>query len=316
MHGRDRIGQGQAPAPGDVVLDHGQHQGGGPHLQEGGHLGQVGVPHDDVQPSVAVRVGVRLVPGVHDGALERRLEAHLFLEELGPLGQLEVHLGAVVGGGLGTDLPGPGEDLAGHEMRGDPGHDPVERGGPVHQVVLVGPVRVALPVRVVLVDDQPGAVVGGQVGGLHRADEDQLPGPVVAQALHGVTALGGGELGMGVVHVVAGTVGEHRVDQVGLHLGGHGSLPGEAPGVVAGGFVLEVPAGLLARHVVGVRVDQHRGGGDGVRIAVHHLDAVLGLDAADLGNGHAPTLSRPVLRDTDRYPPARWTGHPWFRRGH
>ncbi len=202
--------------------------------------------------------------------------------------------GPVVGGGLGADLAGPGEDLAGHEVGGDAGHDPVERGGPVHQVVLVGAVGVALAVRVVLVDDQPGPVVGGEVGRLHRPDEDLLAGPVVAEALEGVAALGGGELGVGVVHVVAGAVGEHRVDQVGLHLRRHGALPGESPGVVARRLVLEVPAGLLAGHVVGVGVDEHRGGRDGVRVPVDHLDAVLGLDAADLGNGHGATLSRPV----------------------
>ena len=90
MHGGDRIGQDQAPAPRDVVLDHGQHQGGGAHLQEGGHFGQVGVADDDVQPAVAVRVGMGLVPGVDDGALQRGLQANLLLEELRPLGQLEV----------------------------------------------------------------------------------------------------------------------------------------------------------------------------------------------------------------------------------
>ncbi len=261
-------------------------------------------------------IGVGLVPGVHDGTLQGGLEAHLLLEELGPLGQLELHVGAVVGGRLRSHLAGPGEDLAGHEVRRHPGHDPVERRRPVHQVVLVGPVRVPLAVRVVLVDDQTRAVVGGQVGRFHRADQDQLAGPVVAQALQGVPTLGRGELGVGVVDVVAGAVGEHGVDEVGLHLGRHRALAGETTGIVAGRLVLEVPAGLLTGHVVGVGVDEHRGGGDGVRVAVQHLDAVLGLDTADLGDGHQSTLSRPVVRDTDRFPPARSNGHPWSRPGH
>ncbi len=151
----------------------------------------------------------------------------------------------------------------------------------------MGAVRVALAVGVVLVDDEAGVVAGGEVGRLHGADEDELAGPVVAEALEGVVALGGGELGMGVVHVVAGAVGEHGVDQMGLHLRGHRALPGEAAGVVARRLVLEVPAGLLAGHVLGVGVDEDRRRGDGVGIAVHDLDAVLGLDAADLGDGHA-----------------------------
>ena len=60
----------------------------------------------------------------------------------------------------------------------------------------------------------------------------------------GVGALRGGALGVGVVDVVAGAVGEHGVDEVGLDLGGHGPEGREAPGVVAGLLVLEVPADL------------------------------------------------------------------------
>ena len=77
-----------------VVLDHGQHDGGGAHLQEGRDLGQVGVAHDDVQAPVLGGVAVRLVAGVDDRALERGLEPDLLLEEVGPLGELERHLAA------------------------------------------------------------------------------------------------------------------------------------------------------------------------------------------------------------------------------
>ncbi len=70
----------------EVVLDHGQHERGDADLQEGGDLGQVGVAHDHVEPAVLLGVGVRLVPGVDDRALERRLEADLLLEEVGRAG--------------------------------------------------------------------------------------------------------------------------------------------------------------------------------------------------------------------------------------
>ena len=36
-----------------------------------------------------------------------------------------------------------------------------------------------------------------------------------------------------VIHVVAGTVGENGIDEMGLDLGGHRPFPGEAAGVVA-----------------------------------------------------------------------------------
>jgi hypothetical protein len=71
---------------------------------------------------------------------------------------------------------------------------------------------------------------------------------------------------MGVVDVVAGAVGEHRVDEVGLDLGCHRALGGEAAGVDVGVLVLEVPPdlGLRARalgrtrQLVHVGVDQNR----------------------------------------------------------
>jgi hypothetical protein len=36
--------------------------------------------------------------------------------------------------------------------------DPVKGCGPVHQIILVGPVRIALPVGIVLIDDEATAV--------------------------------------------------------------------------------------------------------------------------------------------------------------
>ena len=222
-----------------------------------------------------------LVTGVDDGAFEGGLEADLLLEEVGPLGDLEHHLGRPV---LGADLAGPGEDLTGHE----PGDHVADKGRegdrPVDQVVLVGAVRVALAVGVVLVDDD--LLTGGQqtAGGLHRTGQYPFPGLVKAQGLEGVGALGGGELRVGVVDVVPGAVGQDGVDQVGLHLGRRGVLPGEAPGVAAGRLVLEVPPDLA---VLVVGVDQHRRRHDGVAIErAPEGDAVFGLDAAHLGDGH------------------------------
>ena len=85
-----------------VVFDHGQDDGGGADLQEGGHLGQVGVTGDDVEPAVALGVGVGLVAGVDDGPLERGLQPDLGLEEVGPLAELVRH---VAGGGPAASTP-------------------------------------------------------------------------------------------------------------------------------------------------------------------------------------------------------------------
>ena len=87
-------------------------------------------------------------------------------------------------GRLDAHLPGAGEHLPGHEVRDHLGHDPRERHGAVHQVVLVAPVRVALAVRVVLVDDDLATRGQRACGGLHRPDQDELSRLVVPHDLH------------------------------------------------------------------------------------------------------------------------------------
>ena len=220
-------------APGDVVFDHGQHQGGCTHFQQGRHLGQVGVAHDDVQAPVPVWIGVGLVSGVHQRSLQRGFQAHLFLEELGPLRDLEVHRPAVVRRRLRPHLARAAVELAGDEMGDDRLDDAGEGRGPVHEVVLVTTVGIPLAVGVVLVDDQTATVLHGAVGRLHGTLDDELAGPVIEHALERVGAFGSGEFGMGVVHVEAGAVGQDGVDQMGLNLGRHGPLTSLAARIVA-----------------------------------------------------------------------------------
>ena len=140
VHRGDRVGQldrRHRPAG----LDHRQHQRGGAELEVGGDLGQVRVADDDVQPAVLVGVGVRLVAGVDDAALEGRLQADLDLDVVRALAELEA-LG--LAGRPDADPAGAGEHLTGGEERGQPGDDRRERGVPAAQVVLVGAVGGAL----------------------------------------------------------------------------------------------------------------------------------------------------------------------------
>ena len=166
-------------------------------------------------------VAVRLVAGVDDRPLERGLEPDLLLEEVGPLGELERHVvGRLTPGSLAADLAGADEDLAGDEVRRDLGDDAPERHLAGHQVVLVAAVAVALAVGVVLVDDDLGAV--GRARCRRRPSTRRTISSAArsnAHDLERVDALGRRDLGVGVVDVVAGAVGEHRVDQVGLDLG-------------------------------------------------------------------------------------------------
>ncbi len=230
-HGGDGAGEGPvlagigAAGVHEVVFDHGEHDGRGADLEEGGDLAEVGVAGDDVESPVLLRVGVGLVAGVHDRAFQGRFEADFLLEEVGSLAELVVDGGGAV---LGADLAGAGEDLAGGEPREEVADEVGERDGAVHEVVLVAAVGVALP------DDDRLAGLEDPRRGLHRSGQDALAGLVGDDELEGIGALGGGVLGVGVVDVVAGTVGEDGVDEVGLDLGGLGAFAGVAAGVAAG----------------------------------------------------------------------------------
>jgi hypothetical protein len=197
-----------------------------------------------VQAPVLGGVGVGLVACVDDRPLEGGLQADLLLEEVRPLGELEGHVDAARGRRLAAHLARPAVQLAGDEVGHDVLHDPAERRLAVHQVVLVRPVGVALAVGVVLVDGDRLAGRQEAGGRVHRPDQDPLPRLVVADRLQGGGALGRRELGVGMVDVVPGAVGEDGVDQVRLHLGGGRAVTGEAAGVVSGRLVLEVPPDL------------------------------------------------------------------------
>ena len=273
----------------EPLLDHRQHQGGGADLEVRRHLGEVGVADDHVQPAVLLRVRVRLVAGVDDRSLQRGLEAHLDLEVVGPLAELEAVVAAVL---ADADPPGAADDLTAHEERREVAHDVGERRRAPHQVVLVGAVRRPLVVGVVLVQDDRGAA-GQLAGSPRRVEHHLLPRLVPANDVERVGHLGRGVLGVGVVDVQAGTVGEDDVGQPHVLVGQLarvGDLAGhvEAPGVAQRRLLLEVPArppGPDRRGGVGVdhlRRGHHR---VGERLPLHR-DAVLHLGAHDPAHAH------------------------------
>ena len=92
-----------------------------------------------------------------------------------------------------------------------------------------------------------------------------------------------------MVHVVAGPVWQDHVGQAEVFLHGLAFLDRlEAAGVAERRLLLVVPPDAAQRPCIGV--DQKRGGQD--RVEVAHAgagDAVLGLDAHDLGDGHLHT---------------------------
>ncbi len=212
----DRLRDGQLGLAQEAVFDHGEHQGGGADLEVGRDLGQIGVADDHVQTPVAVGVGVRLVAGVHDRALQRGLETHLDLEEVGPLRDLEAVLAAVLADSHST---GAADDLAGDEERHEVANDHVERRRPRHQVVLVRAVGRALVVGVVLVQVDRGVHPRHRGHPSGRLGHDAFAGLVPADRVEGVRDLGRGVLGVGVVDVEPGAVGQDDIGHAGVFLG-------------------------------------------------------------------------------------------------
>src|SRR6185503_11945762 len=112
----DRVGQFDGHRA--AGLDQRQHQGCGTELEVGRGLRQGGVPDDHVEPPVLVGVGVRLVAGVDQPALQGGFQADLDLDVVGPLGQLE---SVGLPGGADADPSSTCEYLAGGEERQQPG---------------------------------------------------------------------------------------------------------------------------------------------------------------------------------------------------
>ena len=241
-----------------------------------------------MQAAVLLRVRVRLVAGVDDRALQRRLETDLHLEVVRALADLEAVAVTVL---PEPDPAGAADHLPADEERRQVAHDVAERGGPADEVVLVGAVRRPLVVGVVLVEQQVAlAGDGREPTGVER---DLLPRLVPPDDVEGCRALRRGVLRVRMVDVEAGAVGEDHVRQAEVLVGelaGVGHLPRhvEAPGVAERGLLLEVPARptcLEGRGRIGVH--QPRAGDHGVRVRMSlHRDAELGLGAHDPADAH------------------------------
>ena len=190
----DRVLERHVPQHDLRVLEHAQHHGGRADLDERRVLAHVRVADDDVQPAIALGIGVRFVPGVDDRAAARRRRRHPFPDVLGPLrDRVDRPPGRL------QHLARAGEDLAGDEERDQDLGVVGEVVPPAGQVVLVAPVAVAGRVGVVLeqVDRAPDALFTKALLGRHEELlEDPFPGLVVDDEVVEGVALGRGVLGM------------------------------------------------------------------------------------------------------------------------
>ena len=68
-----------------AVFDHGENDRRGSHFEKCCRVTHVRVANNHVQPSVLLRIRMRLVPRVDDRSFESGLEPNLHFEEVGPL---------------------------------------------------------------------------------------------------------------------------------------------------------------------------------------------------------------------------------------
>ena len=126
-----------------------------------------------MEPAELSRIRVRLVASVDDRSVERRLESDFVLHKVGALGHLEARNLAL--------LPPPhaastADDGTRHHEGRQPPNDRIEVGDARHLVVLVGAVRSALAVGIVL--DQDDGLLALFVQARHDALGDHLAGAV------------------------------------------------------------------------------------------------------------------------------------------
>ncbi len=290
---RDRPVDGEVRGE-ELVLDHREDQRGRAELEIGRDLGEVGVADDDVQPPVLLRDCVRLVAGVDDRALQRRLEPDLDLEVVGPLGDLEAVAATVL---ADADPAAAGDHLAADEEGGEVPDDVGERRLAPHQVVLVGAVRGALVVGVVLVEVDRRRVRDHRRPPA-RLGHDPLARAVPDEGVARVRALRPRVLRVRVVDVEAGAVGEDHVGQADVLVGELGLVGDltrqvEPTRVAQRVLLLEVPAGPPVA------------GGGRLRVGVDDL----GGDQHRVGTGVAGHAD-PVLRLGPHHPPHAHTGQP------
>ena len=281
------------------VLDHGQHERRGAVAQVDRVLRHVRVAHDDVQAAVFLPVGMGLVAGVDDRALDHGVERHLGLEEVGALRELVLARMAAV---LGTHLARAAVHLAGREERQQVLDDLLEGGPAVHQVVLVGAVAVALAIAVVLVDQHLGARGQHPIRLAPRQLDDPLAGLLEDHQVPGVGHLGAGVLRVGVVHVVPRPVRQGLVPGDVLLLVRGVLLPFHLEAARVGERILLVVVPQdLRRRVLAIGVHEKDAARDGVEITiVLDGDPVLDLGPHHLGNRHR-LLVAPAGRSGYRY---------------
>ena len=252
---------------GDVaVLDQLEDERRRPELQQRRDLAQVRVADDHVQPAVLLGVGVRLVARVDDRALQRGLQTDLGLEEVRALRDLVAVPRPLVPRRLAAQLAGAAEDLPGDEERREP-RDQVRRTAPAGRPGSSRASRTSCPCRRCCSCRPRAAARRASCGWISSRDRSSTRSPALSWTTRsrGVSALGRRVLGVRVVDVVAGAVGQDHVRETQVLLGRLPQLDGLEPASVAERrLLLVVPADPPERARVGA--DQQRGGDDRVEL--------------------------------------------------
>ena len=255
-----------------------------------------------MESAVLGRIGMGFITGVDDRPLDHRIEIHQTLEEVGPLGDLVVHGARLV---FRSDLSRPRIDLPGHQERHQHLHDPVEGDRAGDQKILVVPIAVPLPVRIVLVNEEffAAARPGHRV---KTRGEDTLASTFERHELPGICAFRRGIFGMGAIHVQTAAVGQELVQQtVVLRTGPFAfTFYLKPPDIQQRVLVLVVPNGLGRgkRRVMPDQLD--RVGHRIERVRVSRRDAKLGFRPQHAWYQHRslfPNRRSEIMPSADRF---------------
>ncbi len=177
-----------------AVFDHVEEEGGGADLEIGRHFRHVRVAHDDVEPTVLLRVGVRFVASIDDGARRGGRARDFLADVLGPLRQAVVEAARSL-----QHLARAREDLARDEEGDEPFGQPLKGHVAAHEVVLVAAVGVSRGVRVVLEQEdvaRDSVLPQPLLCLVEEILDDALARLVVDDEIRDVVALRGGVLGV------------------------------------------------------------------------------------------------------------------------
>ena len=170
---------------------------------------EVSISWDNMQTPVPLRIGVRLVTGINNRPPDSGLKPHGAFKKVGAGTNLKTRFLTI---DANTHTPGARENYAGCKKWQKPLRHLIKRHRTIHQVILVGTVRLALRISVIFIQLHGGQTVLGVAGDLSKSlIRDSITCRVVEHRLGGCERLRGRILGVRMIHIKTCPIGQDRV---------------------------------------------------------------------------------------------------------